>query len=74
SFKNPHHLFDEDFLFLRKYPKGCSIAGPPTAIGGHRLSFKNPHYLLDEDFLVYSGFGNQCCEIQIVSRQSKIRT
>ncbi|MEG0851113.1 MAG: hypothetical protein RSD71_11350, partial [Flavobacterium sp.] len=56
SFKNPHHLFDGDFLFLRKYPKVCSIAGAPTAIGGHRFSFKNLHHLFDEDFLVFSGF------------------
>ncbi|MFH6965198.1 hypothetical protein, partial [Flavobacterium plurextorum] len=56
SFKNPHHLLDEDFLFVRKYPKVWCIAGAPTAIGGHRLSFKNPHHLLDGDFLVYSGF------------------
>ncbi|MEG0851706.1 MAG: hypothetical protein RSH24_17695, partial [Flavobacterium sp.] len=54
SFKNPHHLFDEDFLFLRKYPKGYSIAGAPTGIGGRRLSFENPHHLLGGDFLVYS--------------------
>ncbi len=56
SFKNPHHLLDEDFLFLRKYQKVWCIAGAPTAIGGRRFSFKNPHYLFDEDFFVYSGF------------------
>jgi hypothetical protein len=37
SFKNPHHLVDEDFLF-RKY---CNYVGAPIAIGGRRLSFEN---------------------------------
>ncbi|MFH6962231.1 hypothetical protein, partial [Flavobacterium plurextorum] len=74
SFKNPHHLLDEDFLFYANTQKVCSIAGAPTAIGGRRLSFENPHQVNDGDFLVYSGFGNLGCEIQIVSRQSKIRT
>ena len=43
------------FCFYANTQKVCSIAGAPTAIGGHRLSFKNPHYLVDGDFLVYSG-------------------
>jgi hypothetical protein len=43
SLKNPHHSFDEDFLFLQKF-------GANLCVG--RLSLKNPHHSFDEDFFV----------------------